>query len=277
MKNKLILELLTVLLLFGLWSCSGNQENHQLIEDNIADEQMLSSDRSTQVFFQMPSPMELFMFMWEDGAPFNPNLVNNTDNTPNYVDTKKKAMNLGVYSADLAYCTVYEDNKKTVALFISTKELAESLGLTEGFDQSILQRIDNNIGNSDSLFQISKESYSKTINFLQAQGQLNILPYIIYGGWIEGVYITTQTVKKYQPETDIAIRIADQELLLENLIEFFESLPKSDKIAQSVIADLKAVDVIYKSAFQDEEVMFNPDSYAQLKKQIETLRSQIVE
>jgi hypothetical protein len=276
MKNKRILYFLSIILLLGMGACNSSQDENQLIDDDSLIEEKVETENTIQQFFQLPSPVELFMFMWEDGAPFNAANLNAFDRADVYVETKAKALNLGVYSADLAYCTVYDKNKETMNLFSATKTLAEDLGLTEGFDQSILDRIDRNIENSDSLYHITSDSYSKTITFLQSQGQTKLLPYIIYGGWIESVYIATQTVKKYNPESEIAVRIADQGLLLENLIEFFQTIQAEDKEATAVLIDLNALDQLFKKSLDTEDGLMSKEIYGEIKTKVKSLRQTIV-
>ncbi len=276
MKKNRIIYFLSIILLSGLWACSGSQDENQLIDDDTITEDTTDQNSIQQQFFQLPSPVELFMFMWEDGAPFNASNLNSIGNVQKYVESKKKATNLGVYSADLAYCTIYDKNQETMNLFSATKSIAEDLGLTEGFDQSILDRIDKNIENSDSLYQITSDSYSKSITFLQSQGQTQILPYIIYGGWLESVYIVTQTVKKYKPESEIAMRISDQGLLLDNLVEFFQSVEATDPSATAVIKDLTDLKATFELTLDTEDGLMSKEIYTQVKNKIKNLREAVV-
>ena len=276
MKKNQIIYFVSVILLFGLWACNGSQQENQLIDDNaVVEEDSVSQDLGQQ-FFQLPSPVELFMFMWEDGAPFNEANLNSISNVDKYVDLKKKAINLGIYSADLAYCTIYDKNQETMNLFSATKRLADDLGLTEGFDQSILDRIDQNIDNSDSLYQITSDSYSKTLTFLQSQGQTQILPYIIYGGWLESIFIATQTVKKFNPESEIAIRISDQGLLLENLKEFFQFIEAKDPKATLVLNDLNELSAIFDKTLDAEDGLMSKAVYKEVKNKVKQLRENTI-
>jgi len=277
MKTNRIIYFLAVILLSGLWACSGSQTESGLIEDNLDAEKSISKEGKAfqKKFFQLPSPVELFMFMWEDQAPFNAQLLSSIDNADKYVGKKKKAKNLGVYSADLAYCSVYDRNQETMNLFSASKRLAEDLGLTEGFDQKVLDRIDKNIDNSDSLYQITSDSYSKSLTFLQSQGQTQILPYILYGGWLESLYISTQTVKRYKPESEIAIRIADQGLLLENLIEFFQYLEETDSEVSEEIAELQSLQVLYDKALETEDGLISKELFAEIKTYVKELRTNL--
>ncbi len=277
MKKNRLIYFLSIILLFGLWSCSGTQEDGQLIEDDaVVQDELGGSGVIQQQLFQLPSPVELFMFMWEDGAPFNTANLNSVSNADKYVDSKKKALNLGAYSADLAYCTIYDKNQETMSLFSATKRLAEDLGLTEGFDQSILDRIEKNKENSDSLYQITSDSYSESLTFLQSQGQTQILPYIVYGGWLESVYIATQTVKKYKPEGEIAMRIADQGLLLENIVDFFKYIEKEDSEATAIIADLTSLKLIFDKSMDTEDGLMSKEIYSEVKSKVKELRENLV-
>lgn len=277
MKRNRIAYFVSIVLLSGLWACSGSGEKGQLIEDETLEIKNIAELNSAQQqFFHLPSPVELFMFMWEDGAPFNKANLNSIENAVKYADSKKKSLNLGIYSADLAYCTIYDKNQETMSLFSATKTLAEDLGLTEGFDQEILDRIDRNIENSDSLYQITSDSYSKSLTFLQSQGQTQILPYIVYGGWLESVYIITQTIKEFKPESDIAIRIVDQGILLENLIDFFVFIEKEDPSATPIIKDLEALKLIFDKALIAEDGKMSIEVYTEMKEKLNELRANIV-
>ena len=277
MKTNRIIYFLAVILISSLWACSGSQTEGELIDDNLeVDKSISENDKEYQKkFFQLPSPVELFMFMWEDKAPFNTQLLSSISNADKYVGNKKKAKNLGVFSADIAYCSVYDKNKETIKLFSATKKLAEDLGLTEGFDPVILDRIDKNIDNSDSLYQITSDSYSKSLVFLQSQNQTQILPYILYGGWLESLYISTQTIKKYNPESEIAIRITDQGLLLENLIEFFQYLEKNDSEVSSEISELQSLQVLYDKALDAEDGLISKALFSEIKTKVKELRTNL--
>ena len=277
MKTNRIIYILALILISGLWACNGSQTEGELIEDNLEVEKPISEANATfqKKFFQLPSPVELFMFMWEDKAPFNAQLLSSISNADKYVGNKKKAKNLGVYSADLAYCSVYDKNQETMKLFAASKKLAEDLGLTEGFDQAVLDRVDKNIDNSDSLYQITSDSYSKSLTFLQSQGQTQILPYILYGGWLESLYIATQTIKKYNPQSEIAIRITDQGLLLENLIEFFQYLEKTDASVSQEISELQSLQVLFDKALDTEDGLISKALFLEIKAYVKELRTKL--
>ena len=282
MKN-LQIPLLLVLFSFSMFfGCNNSTEDSSLISDEIIEnsDTTISNTQNynPQALFKLPSPVELFIFMWEDGVDFDIENINSIENTKKYIDTKKKALNLGIYSADLAYCTVYDRNQETMNLFSASKIIAEDLGLTEGFDKTILTRIDKNLDNSDSLYQITNDSYSKTLTFLQAQGQTKILPYIIYGGWVESVYIATQSIRNYKESSEIALRISDQGMLLDNIIDFFISISEKQNTEkeQEIIDQLSELQKTYDKIYDSESGTMSKEYFQEVKTQIAILRNEIV-
>lgn len=276
MKRKRVLYFVSIVMLSGMWSCSGTQESKQLLNDEVISEEVIERNDHLQQFFQLPSPAELFMFMWDGELKFNPNHLNLVDNAKLYEGSKKKAINLGIYSADLAYCTVYEKNQEARNLFSATIELAQNLGLTEGFDPELLERIDKNIENSDSLFQITNYSYSTSLTYLQSSDQVQVLPYIVYGGWLESLYIATQSIGKENLSSDVAVKIIDQGLLLENLIEFFEYLNYTDEKTIKIMNDLSALEKIFNKIISKGDGSIAKDTFSQLKNKVNEIRIGIV-
>jgi len=276
MKRIPVLYFISIMLLSGMWACTGSQESKQLINDDVVAEQTVVHNQHLQQYFQLPSPVELFMFMWDGELDFNPNHLNLVDFAKGYEGSKKKAINLGVYSADLAYCTVYEKNQEARNLFSATIDLAQNLGLTEGFDPVLLDRIDKNIENSDSLFQITNYSYSKSLTYLQSQDQIQILPYIVYGGWLESLYISTQSLGDETLTGNVAVKVVDQALLLENLIEFFDYLNFNDENTLKIMEDLEALDMIFESIVSKGDGSMSKDTFSQLKQKVNEIRMGIV-
>ena len=75
-------------------------------------------------------------------AHFISDAMNPPENMDKYVTTNMKAVNFGIYAADLAYSTVFEKNQSSLSYFKNVKKMAESLGLSEGFDEIMSKRID---------------------------------------------------------------------------------------------------------------------------------------
>ena len=206
---------------------------------------------------------------------FNKENLNSTDNRVKYITNQKKAINLGIYASDLSYCTVFKQNKETFSYFSITKKMADELGLTEGFDEKIVKRIDQNMSNSDSLYQISNDSYSTAISFLEQQGQGDLLPLLITGAWIESVNIAIKSVDKFNPDNQIVLRIADQGLLLENILEMYKSLSQENQ-QTDIYNKLIDLQQSFDKLYDNTDEIITKRQFDEISTKVKSIRAELI-
>lgn len=256
-----------------MFSCNdSNVPAENILEDSTSTSEVTELQKST---VKIPSPIELFSFIYEANAKFNKENLNSTDNRAKYATNQKKAINLGIYASDLGYCTVFKQNKETFNYFSVTKKMADELGLTEGFDSKIVKRIDDNMSNSDSLYQISNDSYSTAIRFLEQQGQGNLLPLMITGAWIESVNIAIKSVDKFNSENEIVIRIADQGLLLENLLEMYKSLGE-DTNESELYNKLLDLQQSFDKLYDNTDEIITKKQFEEISSKVKAIRAELI-
>jgi glutathionyl-hydroquinone reductase len=76
---------------------------------------------NNQVYYQVPTPNELFMVIQSLNLSYNASLLNSPDNADKYTSKASQALNFGVYSADLALAASFKD--ATQRLFHILKQL----------------------------------------------------------------------------------------------------------------------------------------------------------
>ena len=64
--------------------------------------------------YPLPSSFEVTKLLVEAGASYILNLCNPVDNVNRYISLKSKALNLGVYGADLSYAATYNQAQETM-------------------------------------------------------------------------------------------------------------------------------------------------------------------
>jgi len=270
--KKLLLLIASTAVMF--WSC--NSDADKKATETATDSTKVESNVDKNTLYRLPSPVEFYMFMRESKAKFAPKAMNKLENVSKYNTVTSKAMNFGVYASDLAYCTVYGQNQETFLYFSKAKQLADELGLTEGFDEKIANRIDKNINNSDSLQNITTDGYWEAVTYLESQDKSNLLPYILVGSWLESVHLAIASVQKFDANNPVVIRIAEQQLLLENLLDHLNSSADVDKLKDiiSKLTDIQSsFDLLYDNT---EDVMITKEQYQEITKKIETLRAEII-
>jgi len=274
---KLFSRLDAILLLLLLVSCSsGNNKNNGIAESNVNEEEFSKSISAEGQNFKIPTPIELFAFMNENQSPFIKEALSNPSSNSEYLNQKSKALNLGIYMADLAYCSVFGNIQETIIYYSAAKLLAEDLGLNEGFGAEMTLRIDNNLNNIDSLSNIALESYDDIIMFLEQQGLAEVQGLIIAGGWIEGLYLSTKSIDGLDTNNPIMERIADQHLLLENLLDYLNQYSENSNVLE-VITQLEELLEIYDQLYyNDENTPITKEQLISISNKVDELRSLII-
>lgn len=245
MKIKTIL-ITTTSFLFTLFitSCSGDKTEEEIV--NAKDTTQVSAEvqkesSGYETFFQVPSPGEMLSFIKSVGKRDKSkiSILNPTENINKYTDEKSKALNFGIYSTDLSYCSIFNLGSESIKYFKVVKQLGDQLGLSATIKPEILARIEKNIDNTDSLVVITDDLYYSSFETLEEGKQGNVLALVVAGGWLESVYIAINMVDKFQKDNPVIQRIADQKYTLENLIEFLKEHEENSPDVKQVKADLE--------------------------------------
>lgn len=196
---------------------------------------------STETFFQVPSPGEMLTFIKTIGGKNNKNtsFLNSPDNQKNYTDAKSKALNFGIYSCDLSYCSIFEIGTEALKYFKTVKQLGDQIGVSAAIKPEVLKRLEGNLGNPDSLSVITDDVYFSSFETLESGKQGPTLSLVVAGGWLESMYIATN-LTKYEEKSPIVARLADQKYTLDNMVEFLKKY-ESDADVAAVLADFKGL------------------------------------
>lgn len=275
---KNISIIVPILLLSILVSCKGGKdktENQQNDSTDIKKDTLITKNKIKNTFYKIPSPAELFFFLKEEKATFNANALNPVSNKTKYNTTQSKAINFGIYAADIAYCSSFEKNQETQEYFVTAKEIANDLGLVEGFDKNITKRLENNLNNNDSLFHIANEAYWISFSFLEKEDKTNILPYIIVGNWIESVYLAINSVNKFSAENRVIHRIADQDLVLDNLLAYLNMVDNKKEL-EEIIIKLGIILRTFEERYDKTDNRLDEELFKKITLKISNLRKEFV-
>jgi len=249
-KAKLQLGVLVFILGIFTFSCNSPEQAATTAEEEIDIEidQQLEQDfnQAKQVFYSLPSPIETAMLMKRAGAKYDENLLNSITNVPNYNTTLNKALNLGVYSADLSFVSMFDQSQASVKYLSATKRLADDLGILNAVDESYIKRMENNINSRDSLMEIISETFMNSNAFLKENERPELAAIVLAGGWVEGLYIATQIAKNTSDNQELKDRIIDQRLSLTTLLALLDK-HKADPNIQTVITDFNKIQEVYNN------------------------------
>ena len=200
--------------------------------------------RAERIFNALPSPLESAMLVKSAGAQFNESLLNPVENTRNYITNKSRALNLGIYTCDLSVASLYDQTQLIINYMNAAKKMADGLGILDAIEEETINRLEENINNREAIMDIVSETFMNSNSYLEENGQPAIAAIVMVGGWMEGLYISTQLVDvKDLNGNKLVGRIIDQKLSVDILISLLESSrgnPAVDEIIEQ-IGKVKAV------------------------------------
>ncbi|MFO0435018.1 MAG: hypothetical protein ACK5ZT_07195 [Sphingobacteriaceae bacterium] len=237
--NYFVALTLTGLVLTSCGDKEGKTEEMEAV-DTTKVETYINTPVS-ETFFQVPSPGEMLTFIKMVGGKTNKNIsfLNNPDNQKNYNDSKSKALNFGIYSCDLSYCSIFEIGSEALKYFKSVKIMGDQIGVSTAIKPEVLKRLEGNIGSPDSLAVITDDVYFSSFEALEDSKQGPTLALVVAAGCLESLFIATQ-LAKYDANSPVIERLADQKYTLENLIEFLKK-HESDANVAAVKADFEGL------------------------------------
>jgi hypothetical protein len=272
-----------------LTSCSGEEVKETPPTKEVVKEV------NNQVYYQVPTPNELFMVIQSLNLSYNASLLNSPDNADKYTSKASQALNFGVYSADLALAASFKDATATISYFKAVRKMGESLNINNAFDETVFKRIEENInkGNLDSLTVLSNETYFDAYSYLEESDRGSTLSLIVVGGWVESLYLLSHS-GEYKEGGDFAKRLGEQRLILENLLNFLMKY-ENDSDVMDIMGELAELDEFFMGLEMNDEgsvetveaegmylltggadVIISKENYETLKKLVSDLRSAIV-
>ncbi len=230
MKRKYLVQALLVCLIAA--SCTNS--NKTKISSEIDTEVDYAGDfsKAKQIFYALPSPVETAYLIQNTGVPYNIDLANPVSNADNYSTTMQKALNFGVYGADLSYASLFNQTQTSIQYMATTKKLADELGILDFVKEDIVSRIEGNINNRDSLMEIITDGFVGASDNLKETDRAEVAALVVAGGWIEGLYLATSLTDITANNSKLIDLVIDQRLSLSILIRLMNNYKKDSGIAK---------------------------------------------
>ncbi len=205
-----------------------------------------------RIFYSLPSPLETAMLIKNAGAAYNEELMNPVSNSSRYITSKSKALNLGIYSTDLSYASLFDQSQATLDYIGAAKEMADGLNILDAIDEETVTQLEEQINNRDAIIDIISETLMNSSAFLKENDLEGTASVVLVGGWVEGLYIATNLVNENDlDDNKLVERIVDQKLSLDIMVNLLESSPE-DADAQAVLEDVKALKTIFDKITIDQ-------------------------
>lgn len=271
-------------------STSDNTEAvEEVIEENGTNGKMVKYDGE---IFSIPSPVQTAILIRKSDAKFNADLLNDISNVDKYVTEVKKALNLGVFGADLAYLANFGHKQESINYFKEVEQLSTELDVKGAIDNSIFARFYENIDNRDSLYAINAEFYRAGDTYLKDSDRNQAAALIMTGGWIESMHLAIDVANISE---DVRGRIGEQGKAINSLVGFLspyedEAVVEIRTALENLAAEYQGFDTdyFYVKPIHDQDnrttyinskstVVVTDEQLASIKGQLSAIRSLIIE
>ncbi len=227
-------------------AATSDQQANAAAADTIKKEVTLSPESQTALY-ALPTPFEVTTLLQKAKAGFIFDITNPPANVDKYATEMSKALNLGVYSADLSYSATYNRTDETNQFLACTNKLADELGIAGVYDQTLLDKVKKFSNNKDSLTSVISKIFSQTNNFLATNNRTKVAVLIAAGAFSEGLYLAASLGEVSKDNTKIMAVISGQIDNHMKLLTILQSYQEDQEMLPVVegIAKLKPIWGIY--------------------------------
>ena len=112
--------------------------------DTLAVSESMEDDlnKSKTILYTLPSPIEMASLIKESDVKYNEDMLNDIGLADKYSGTLKMAINLGMYSTDMSFASMFNQSQKTVEYFSALKDLSGKLGIVNLIDENTIARME---------------------------------------------------------------------------------------------------------------------------------------
>ena len=255
-----------------LSACGSKQDELDVSGDDSmnvgTDSQKISAQN---VFNNIPSRSTILDLTKQANAEYNSQFLNIPDDVNKYALESSRALNLGIYGADLNVASIYDQTQETMLFFKCVSILAKHIGVSNSFDENMGDRMTANQENRDSTLSIISQAFKSADLTLRKNNRPGTSTLLVAGAWIEGLYVACQTAKETKSEP-IVKEIFSQNKSLTNLISLLKSTKVADEAAY-ITTDLQSIKLM-----MDEKTdgIFTVDALKNLDSKITGLRTKII-
>lgn len=266
-------QLLSFAILIGAIASCGNKKSTEKQEIPIETEE-ISEIVKKEFKYPIPTSYQVTQLLQDADAAFVLDITNSVENVDKYETQRDKALNLGIYGADLSYASTYNKQEETMQLLQASRGLIDGLQISNVFTQAMADRIEANIENKDSLISIISKSFYRTYEQLNQNGQDKLALLVVAGSWIEGLYITAQLAISSNYDERIMDIVGNQKLAAQKLAELCEKY-QDDEDVKSILPLIRFMNLIYDGVIEGSRI--TQGQLGDILENVESTRNEIIE
>jgi hypothetical protein len=221
--------------------------------------------------YPLPTSAEVIKMLTQLEVGYIIGISNPVENSKKYFTSSTRAINLGVFGADLSYATLYNIQQEVINYLDAIRSLSNELNMSKVYNEDLYTKIKQNFDNRDELVKILTSAFNDTYAYLSENDQQPLALLVVGGAWVEGMYLTTHV-------SEAAYQVAGiSKVLLEQKKSFdlFLEITKPYLTDPSVVDFVKLLDPV-KKVYEPMGTSLTEQNIKDITKVIVDVREQIV-
>jgi hypothetical protein len=220
MKRIIAVVILPMLILSFtcLTSCKNKKAKTEQKKVELEQVKTIENQIETNVY-PLPTSASVIKMLTELEVGYIIGISNPVENTKKYFSSSTRAVNLGVYGADLSYVTLYNIQQEVINYLNAIRSLANELNMTKIYNEELYNQIKLNFDNRDELVKILTKSFNDSYSYLSQNDQQPLALLVVGGAWIEGIYLTTHVSEAAYEVAGISKVLLEQKKSFELFLE----------------------------------------------------------
>lgn len=234
---------MAVLVAAGLNSCGNRKADDQKKIE--LDQRTMIEQKIEENVYPLPTSADVIKLLTDLDVGYIIGISNPVENASKYLTSRGRAVNLGIYGADLSYATLYNMQQEIINYLNSIRILANELNMSQIYDEKLYNDIKTNFDNRDVLVGILTKAFNDTYNFLSENDQQSLAILMVGGAWVEGMFITTHISESVYHVEGIVKVLLEQKKSFELFLEIAKPYSEDPLVAEFV-STLEPIRKVYE-------------------------------
>lgn len=269
MKKSIVISASAIVAAMAMSACGAKQSS----DNNATQISKETVETGVREFvYPLPTAFQVTDMLNEIGADYMVAICNDETAVDKYLTEAKRAINLGVYSADVCYASTYNQHQNVVKYMDVIRKLIDDLDMTKSVDPELPSKIENNENNKEVLSSIITDSFYDSYEYLNKNDRGPVSLLIVSGSWIEGLFLSTH-ISEYTFNNKEMVKITlTQKEPLEKLASLLDKYKGNESIDE-MRNDLKPLIEIYSNIAENG---ISESQCESIREAVEVIRTKVV-
>ena len=255
----------------SLTSCKDKTSGKQ--QKKVEMEQVKTIENQIEAnVYPLPSSAAVIKMLTELEVGYILGISNQVENTKKYFSSSKRAINLGVFGADLSYASLYNIQQEVINYLNAIRSLANELNMSKIYNEELYDKIKVNFDNRDELVKILTGAFNDSYVYLSDNEQQPLALLVVGGAWVEGMYITTHVSEAAYQVAGISRVLLEQKKSFELFLEITQPYATDPSVSDFV----KLLDPV-KKVYEGIGTSLTDQNIKDITSVIDAVRSQVVQ